>query len=513
MKFTDLMRRGLGLVKVGKAIRDVRVSSNAEKRERANHYLMEILGKGRGLPTKLGQFMTMGDGSQDLRASLDNSIPPLTFNEVVSALEKAYQAPFNTIFKSLEKEGISASLGQVHFGKLKDGREAAVKVQYPGIADSVEAELKLLGLLPKLGPAKKWGFDLEGYRETFLSNFKGELDYQREAGNQMRYRELVAPLGGVIVPEVIQEFCRPGALVQVKEKGLSVDQVSAMPKSKRQTMGRILLKQYFYMLFRHGFVHSDPNPSNFAFRDGEVPSLIVYDFGSVLQITDEARLSLLRTILALQDREPIEPAACLMGLGFDPEKLKDLRPILPALLQILFDPFTTDAPYNVKEWNISQRFDSLVGELKWWFRSAAPPELIFLMRTLHGMTSMLARLDAQLPWKFFLDQTCGDLYADARALKFKELPDGEGSVPGFDRLSRFMKVHVIKSNGNVVELTMPARVVNNLEEIIDPPVMESIKRQKIDLDQIMKRVEQNGYAPQIIFELEDSERKVRVWLE
>jgi hypothetical protein len=135
------------------------------------------------------------------------------------------------------------------------------------------------------------------------------------------------------------------------------------------------------------------------------------------------------------------------------------------------------------------------------------------MRTLHGMTVILGRLDAQLPWKFFLDQVCGDLYDQARALKIDELPDNKDSAPGFDRLSSLLKVHVEKADGKIVDLSMPSRVVDDLEDVIDQPVMESIKRQNIDLEKIKAVVKQKGYAPQIVFELEDSERKVRVWLE
>lgn len=301
--------------------------------------------------------------------------------------------------------------------------------------------------------------------------------------------------------------------MQSRETGFSLEQGLSLAKSQRQAMGRVLLKHYFHMLFRHGIVHSDPNPANFAFRGSDDISLIIYDFGSVLKIPDEVRLTLLRIILALQNREALDPAACLVGLGFDRDKLNDLRPNLPALWHILLDPFTTDAPYNVRDWRISERFSAQVGDLKWWFRSAAPPGLIFLMRTLHGMMSMLEKLDAQLPWKFFLEQTCSDLFDSAGQLTFDKISGDEKSRPGFDGLSKYLKIYVVKANGNKVELTMPSRVIENLADVIDPPVMESIKRQNIDLDQIKKRVEKSGFAPQKVFDMKDSERSVKVWLE
>lgn len=513
-KIKNLFKRGIRLMKVGKAMRDMR-SGDDEQKERAKHYLMFLLGEGRGLPAKVGQLMTMDSADLELRETLNESIIPMPFDEVKGLLQEVYQAPYDTIFRSLDKKGRPASLGQVHFGKLKDGRQVAVKVQYPEIAEAVEAELKLLGFLPKVGPVARWGFNLEGYRDVFWEKFSEELDYDREIQYQQRYRQLTAPLHDVIVPEVISEHCRPTVLVQAREDGISFDEAEKLPQSKRQAMGRALLRHYLHMIFRHGFVHSDPHPGNFAFRllNDDKVALIIYDFGSVLEIPDNVRLALLRTILALQDHEPLDPVACLAGMGFDVGKLQDLRPTLPALLSVLFDPFTTDAPYDVEDWRMSERFDGIVGELKWWFRAAAPPVLIYLMRTLHGLTSMLSRLDAKLPWRYILHTLCSDIYPSAKALQLPDVPPATGLAPGFNKVAKYLKVDVKKANGNKVWLTMPARVADDLEGIIDPPVKETIIRQNLDLAVMQERVRKSGFIPQTIFEVQDSERHVRVWLE
>jgi len=350
---------------------------------------------------------------------------------------------------------------------------------------------------------------------VFWNKFSEELDYGREVRNQQRYRQLAAPLDDVVVPEVVTELCRPTVLAQSREDGQSLDRCEKMSTARRRAAGRVLLRHYLYMIFHCGFVHSDPHPGNFAFRclGEDRVELIVYDYGSILEIPDAMRLALLRTILALREHEDLDPAACLAGLGFDVEKLQDLRPTLPALLQVLFDPFITDAPYDVNDWRISERFDNIVGELKWCFRSAAPPVLIFLMRTLQGLVAMIHRLNVKLPWGFLIDRSCGDIYPQAREHRLPAVAPASGPAPGFGNIARYLKIDVKKANGNKVWLTMPARVADDLEGIIDPPVKQSIARQGIDLQEIQDRVCRSGFVPQTVFEVEDTERRVRVWLE
>lgn len=510
MNLGALFKRGANLLKIGLAARDIKKSTSEEQHQRAKQYLVELLGKSRGLPAKIGQFMSMED--QILRDSLTDSMVPMPYHEVTEILNKAYGDI--SVFKKLGKDAKAASLGQVHFGTLQDDTEVAVKVQYAEIASAVESELDIMGWLPKVGPVAKWGFKMEGYRDAFWENFSEELDYGIEIKHQIRYRKLIPPLKRILIPEVFEDLCRPNILVQKKEEGFGLDKAETMMPAQKQAMGRLLLEHYFHMLFRHGFVHADPQPANLAFRQlkKDYFVLILYDFGSVLEIPNEMRLALLRIILALRDHENLDPVACLTALGFDSEKLEDLRPTLPALLSVLFEPFLVEAPYHVKDWRMSERFDQIVGDLKWWFRSAAPPKLIFLMRTLHGMTTMLNRLDVALPWQFLLDKHLSDVYPEARALELPEIKSSQ-AIHSFSAMASYLKVHVVKSNGNKVSLTMPGRCADDLEGVIDESVRESIDKQNIDLKSIQEKARKSGFIPQNLFELHDEERDMKVWLE
>ncbi len=511
MNLKSLYQRGKNLIKVGKAINAVRKAKDEDSKSWAKNYLVETLGQSRGLPAKIGQFMAMD--SENYQEILQTAIPPMPFDQVIEELEKAYQAPWNTVFKKLEKVGKSASLGQVHFGVLLDGTPVAVKVQYPEIAAAVETEMDLMGWFPKVGPVAKWGFKLDGYRDSFWNTFKEELDYLVEAEHQRIYRELARPLNNLIVPEIFIGSTRPKVLVQKLEEGISIEEAEKLKPETRQLIGRAILEHYLFMLFKHGRVHADPHPGNFAFRQTGRDSyaLVLYDYGCILQISDSVRLALLRVILALQTHEAVDPVACLVAIGFDETKLQDIRHLLPALLNILFEPFLVDYPFDVKEWDLSRRFDLVAGEMKWWFRSSAPPNLIFLMRILHGMSALLKRFDTKISWKFILGKVCSDCFLPAKTFQLPGCSQ-EKSIC-FDGMAKYLLIKVIKPNGNKVRLTMPARVAENLVDVIDPSVMESIKRQNIDMVGIQSRILKSGFIPQMLFDLKDPERDVKVWLE
>ena len=142
MKLGYLIKRGANLLKLGLAARQIRKSTSEEQHQRAKKYLVELLGKSRGLPTKIGQFITMDSDDHALRESLIDSIVPMPFHEVTEILGLAYGD--SSVFKKLDKEPKVASLGQVHFGTLKDGTEVAVKIQYSEIAGAVESEATTL---------------------------------------------------------------------------------------------------------------------------------------------------------------------------------------------------------------------------------------------------------------------------------------------------------------------------------------------------------------------------------
>jgi hypothetical protein len=125
---------------------------------------------------------------------------------------------------------------------------------------------------------------------------------------------------------------------------------------------------------------------------------------------------------------------------------------------------------------------------------------------------MLRRLDVPLSWQFTMDKILSDIYPQALALTLPKV-EGSSESSAFDSMARYLKVHVVKSNGNKVSLTMPGRCADDIEGVMDDPVKESILKYNIDLPPIQDRARKSGFVPQTLFELQDEERDIKVWLE
>ena len=133
------------------------------------------------------------------------------------------------------------------------------------------------------------------------------------------------------------------------------------------------------------------------------------------------------------------------------------------------------------------------------------------MRTLHGMVTTLNRLNVALPWQLLLDKHLSDIYPAARELKLPKVIRTR-STHTFNGMARYLKVHIFKTNGNKVSLTLPARYADDLNEVIDESVKESIKKQRIDLNNIQKKALKSGLLPQMLFSLSDQEHDIKVLL-
>jgi predicted unusual protein kinase regulating ubiquinone biosynthesis (AarF/ABC1/UbiB family) len=509
-------KRALQFFRIGLAAKKVRRSQDETERLLAKRALAGMFADARGITMKIGQLFAGTDGMSPFQ-ELVESIEPLPLKTMIPLLEAEMGQKARAVFRSIDEAVAAASLGQVHLAELKNGEKVAVKIRYPDIAGAVDAELRLAGLLPGMGPVNRWGFDLEAYKKTLRDNMQRELDYRTEARRQ-EYFVRTVKVPGLRVPSVYMDLCSECVLVQDRASGVLIDKVSDWPEEDRKLIGQTLVMTLFKSLFVAGEVHGDPHPGNaFYSRDENgQPLVTLLDYGCTVTVAEPRRLALLRLIAGCRERNHIKPLDCFAALGFDARKLMPISGSLPALCQILFRPFLVNHPFNPDEWHVSEEFNKLLGDYRWWFRSAGPSDLFLLMRAFQGLIQQLQQLDVKLAWWPLLQQAAGNELIQY-AMSY-ELPavhsEPTTRALSFDQQAAKLCVKVTEKGESRVSVAMPAEAVLDLEQLIPEDVLERIRASgKIDLKLLGDNIRTNGITPQQLFTFEDGSKIYRVWLE
>ncbi len=508
------LRRAAGYLDLAASACRLRADDDELVQRRVRRHLAERMGKLRGLPQKLGQMLSFSDRDEDVAdqyAALQESAEALPWDVIEPLLVRAWGRPVAEVMSTIDPCGQAASLGQVHRGVTRNGEEVAVKVQYPGVRDAVETDLRMLGWLSMpLGNLRR-GFDMRRYRDVITQDLDRELDYAAEAEQQRRFRDWAAREPFLVVPRVLTDFSNDQVLVTAWEDGDHWDTVVAEWNSdQRRDLAQQLVRTFLHGLFMRRQVHADLHPGNLRFRMTDSgPKLVLYDFGCVYEPSRETALALLRLIRATEQHcEP--PLPLFVKLGFRAEYLAPLADKLPALCQVLLEPFIADHNFDLAHWRLDERMRDVLGDDRWNFRIAGPAEMIFLMRAFHGLLYYLRGLNAPVNWRRLLWPCMHGLSGEMASLA---MPMPTQSYRDFRSLAQWLKIRVSESGRTKVELTANATGIDDLEQLLNPELMIKIRERHIELEQIVRDIRRRGYTPGPVFQMDEGAKHIAVWLE
>jgi predicted unusual protein kinase regulating ubiquinone biosynthesis (AarF/ABC1/UbiB family) len=250
--------------------------------------IVAALGTMKGAAMKLGQVMSFLDVGlvpeqhreefQRELAKLRDAAPTVSFKQMRKVIEDDLEEPLAEAFGSFEEEPIAAaSIGQVYRATLPDGREVAVKVQYPGVAAAVRADLQNLEMIMRLLRRMTPGLDVKAIAEEIKERIVEELDYELEAQNQRSLARIFAGHPFIVVPDVISSLSRERVLVSEFVHGVGFEELKDRPQAERDRIGEIVFRFFLGCLYRHRQFSGDPHPGNFLLlADGRMAFL---DFG------------------------------------------------------------------------------------------------------------------------------------------------------------------------------------------------------------------------------------------
>jgi predicted unusual protein kinase regulating ubiquinone biosynthesis (AarF/ABC1/UbiB family) len=297
----------------------------------AAEQIVEALGRMKGAAMKVGQVMSFLDTGlipeeyreefQRKLGALRDAAPTVTFKDMRKVIEQELDEPMKDVFEEFDEEPIAAaSIGQVYRATLTGGRRVAVKVQYPGVAAAVRADMQNLGLILRLAKRIAPGLDPKAIGQEIRNRIEEELDYELEAANQRTMHRIFRGHPFIVVPGVVSALSRERVMVSDYVEGSGFEEIKGYSQEQRDRFAEILFRFYFGCLYRHQQFSGDPHPGNsMLLEDGRVA---FFDFGLFKRMPPgavELEMEVARAIID-SDKETIMRLGTASGFFPDPER-------------------------------------------------------------------------------------------------------------------------------------------------------------------------------------------------
>ena len=386
-------------------------AANEKRAMETAEELVARLGEMKGAAMKLGQVLSTIDFDlipesereqfKDRLASLRDDAPKVPFKDMEKVLKQDLGGRLSDHFSELDEAPIAAaSIGQVYRARTTDGRDVAVKVQYPGVAEAVETDLRNISMLMPLAKRLAPGLDTKAIAQELRDRIGEELDYEIEAQHQRTVHRALRGHPDIVVPAVDTAMSTRRVLVTEFVGGRGFGDVKQLPEEERDRFGEIVFRFFYGLLTRAHLAAGDPHPGNYLLADdGRVCFL---DFGLMRYVPEDYLAGERARARAIIDGDADAVHAGLATLGylpdpdaFEPQKvLEQLRSagewyFVPGFRRL--DPEYVRNAIEVGSSPRSPYFDQMR-------RQTIPPQAL-LIRRMEGMLfAVLGELRAGADW-------------------------------------------------------------------------------------------------------------------
>jgi predicted unusual protein kinase regulating ubiquinone biosynthesis (AarF/ABC1/UbiB family) len=367
--------------------------------------LVARLARLRGAAMKIGQLVSLQgedvlppEFAQAL-AVLRAQATPMPPQQVRGVLGRELGKGWERRFARFDWEPVAAaSIGQVHRATARDGRDLALKIQYPGVARSIASDVDNVAVLLRLFNLLPLGIDVAGMAAEAKRQLAQEADYESEGRFLERYAKLVAGEPGLLMPRVHWDLTTPRVMAMDFVEGEPLEALASASQAKRDAVGTLLERLLFRELFEFRVMQTDPNFANYLYQP-ESGRVVLLDFGATMRFPPafvENYRRITRAVIE-GDRDAVAEQAIRIGYAApddSPERLEAMTDVVFLVCEPLrhrgrYDFPGSDLPMRVRDLGYDLAFRR--GLVR-----APPPETIFLHRKLVGNFLLLARIGARV---------------------------------------------------------------------------------------------------------------------
>ncbi|MEP6388930.1 MAG: AarF/ABC1/UbiB kinase family protein [Halioglobus sp.] len=359
----------------------------------------------RGAAMKLGQILSMDTGDMlprelaDILARLRSDARAMPVAQLQQTMTEAYGEDWESMFYDFDfKPLAAASIGQVHKTTSPDGRSIVLKVQYPGVRESIDNDvdniatvLRLSGLLPK-------EVDLAPLLSDAKVQLRDEADYLKEAEFLSAFGEVLADDERFILPEVLSELTHRSVLAMTYVSGSPIENIAYQPQEERDRVMTALLDLMLTELFELAMVQTDPNFANYQYKQS-TGEIVLLDFGATRHFKKRFvnNYRKLAAAAIANDRKGIAVAADKLGYAVGDED-SEYQELVLELFTLALEPLSQEGAYDFGRSDMPARMSELGESITDYrdFWKAPPTDAVYFHRKLGGMFMLASRLKARV---------------------------------------------------------------------------------------------------------------------
>ena len=404
-----MLAEGVRQVSRGKLPRTTDLMLTPANARRVAEKLSEL----RGAAMKVGQLLSMDTGEilptelASMLSVLRADARPMPMSEVVTVMQESFGHGWEHRFKRFSFTPMAAaSIGQVHAAITQGERQLALKIQYPGIVESIDSDVDNVATLLNLSRLLPDGLDLQPLLQEAKRQLHEEADYRLEARHLQHFALALEDRPEFLVPGVDESLTRENILAMDLLEGEPIESLTTAPQETRDRVVGLLLELLFREMFEFGMIQTDPNLANFLYIPG-TRQLGLLDFGATRRYPARiigAYRQLLESALR-EDHDAMSESARQIGYfksGIHPQQ----RAAVMELFVLATEPARTRGRYNFGTSDLAVRIRDAGMELSFsqGYWHTPPADAVFLHRKLGGLYLLAARLRARVEVHAILDR-------------------------------------------------------------------------------------------------------------